>query len=181
MRTASCCLEDHGFRKGRNSLTSFSTTAPWSEQRPCLVLLSCSDRRTWQRGRAGPRLSLHSRPNGVRGADCKMTGGATACTGGQLEGMWKESAVACIPTLRQMDEGRYEISERYLNLGPPQYEVRKPLTGFPTVNSGVITSTQPVLLVIFINRSQHSGNYIYHLPQYKLFAFPSHSVFVCFL
>jgi len=41
-----------------------------------------------------------------------MSGGTTACTGGQLEGMWKESAVACIPTLREMDEGGYEISDR---------------------------------------------------------------------
>ena len=117
----------------------------------------------------------------MRGADCEMSGGTTACTGGQLEGMWKESAVACIPTLREMDKGRYEISDRYLNVGPPQYEIRKQSTGFGTVSSDVMTNTQTVLLVIFINRSQHSGNYMYHLPQHKFSAFPSQIVFVCFL
>jgi hypothetical protein len=107
-----------------------------------------------------------------------MSGGTTACTGGQLEGMWKESAVACIPTLREMGEGRYEISDWYLNLGPPQYEVRKPPIGFATVSSDVMTNTQTVHLIIFIYRSQHSGNYMYHLPQHTFSAFPSHCVFV---
>jgi hypothetical protein len=49
-----------------------------------------------------------------------------------------------------------------------------------------MTNTQTVLFVIFIYRSQHSGNYMYrsqhsgnymcHLPQRKFSAFPSHSV-----
>lgn len=112
----------------------------------------------------------------MRGADCEMTGGATACTGGQLEGMWKESAVACIPTLREMDEGRYDISDRYLNLGPPHYDIRKS-TYWLCYSQDVMTKTQTVLLVIFINRSQHSGNY----PQRKFCTFPPNSVFVYFL
>jgi hypothetical protein len=63
-----------------------------------------------------------------------MRGAATAGSGGQLEGMWKELAVACIQILRERNEGRYEISDRYLSLEPPQYEVRKPPPGFAAVN-----------------------------------------------
>ena len=38
-----------------------------------------------------------------------------------------------------------------------------------------------VLLVIFIIRSKHSGNYMCQLPQHKFSAFPPRSVYVCFL
>ena len=54
--------------------TSFSTTAPWSEQHPPLVLLSCTDHPTWQRGRAGPCWSLHSRPNSGMGCEVQTAG-----------------------------------------------------------------------------------------------------------
>jgi len=45
----------------------------------------------------------------MRGADCGMTGGATVCTDGQLEGMWKESAVASIPNLRDCSVGHFYL------------------------------------------------------------------------
>jgi hypothetical protein len=76
-----------------------------------------------------------------------------------------------------------------LNLGPPQYEVRKPPIGLATVSSDEMANKQtaaltakvphPVLLVIVTNHSEHSGNYIYHLPQRnKFYAVPPHSVFM---